>query len=123
MTATLINNKTGEEIKVRSTANHPSSSYGKEVWVDDDNKAYMQVGLEKYNPLYDIVLDEPYRTRRRIGERIAALRKSKGLTVRQLADMTGINISNISRIENGETSPTVDTLNRLTQALDTEISL
>lgn len=123
MTGTIIIKKTGEEIKVHATTNHPSSSYGKAVWVDDNDIAYMQVGLEQYNPLYSLVLDEPFRTRRRIGEKIATLRKGKGLTVRQLAEKTGLNQSNISSIENGKYSAGLDVLNKIAQALDTTIDL
>ena len=57
MKATLINNATGERIEVRSTTNHPSSSYGKTVWVDKNNIAYLQVGLETLNPIYSIEID------------------------------------------------------------------
>lgn len=64
MTATLINRNTGEESKVHATTEHPTSSYGKAVWVDEQNNAYLQVGST--HPLFDIVLDEPYATRLRI---------------------------------------------------------
>lgn len=45
MKAILINNITGQEIPVHATTEHPASSYGQAVWVDDDNNAYFQVGL------------------------------------------------------------------------------
>ncbi|MBR2146345.1 MAG: hypothetical protein IJ925_02685 [Muribaculaceae bacterium] len=45
MTGKLIIKSTGEEIKVHSTTEHPTSSYGKAVWVDEQNNAYLQVGL------------------------------------------------------------------------------
>lgn len=50
----------GTEIPVHATTEHPASSYGKAVWVDDDNNAYMQVGLEMLVPQYRItnVTDE-----------------------------------------------------------------
>ena len=54
MKATLINNITGQEIPVTSTAEHPTSSHGIPVWVDSDNNAYLQVGLESMQPLYSI---------------------------------------------------------------------
>lgn len=52
--ATLINNMTGERINVHATTEHPNSSYGQPVWVDDDNNAYMQVGVQ--NPFYTVIL-------------------------------------------------------------------
>ena len=50
----------GTEIPVHATTEHPDSHYGKAVWVDDENLAYMQVGLEALVPQYRIthVTDE-----------------------------------------------------------------
>lgn len=59
MRAKLKNLATGETVEVHSTTAHPSCSYGKAVWVDDENTDYMQVGLEKLVPLYEIeIIDE-----------------------------------------------------------------
>lgn len=44
--AILVDNLNGSEIKVHATTNHPDSSYGQEVWVDDNNVAYCSVGKE-----------------------------------------------------------------------------
>jgi len=52
MDAVLTNNVTGEKVKVHSTTEHPDSSYGKAVWVDDNNQSYCQVGMEK--PFYSV---------------------------------------------------------------------
>lgn len=122
MKATLTNVLTKKKIRVHDTTDHPDCSYGKAVWVDDDNNAYIQVGLEKFNPLYEIKLDEPWNTRMRIGEKITALRKAQGLTVRQLAELTGINPANISNIENGKVSTGIDVLQKIASALNTEIN-
>lgn len=54
MRAILTNNTTGERIEVHATAAHPASSYGIPVWVDDENNAYLQVGIEHMQPLYSI---------------------------------------------------------------------
>lgn len=54
MTATLVNNLTGEEIPVHATADHPCSSYGQKVWVDKHNNAYLQVGIEHMQCFYSI---------------------------------------------------------------------
>lgn len=51
--AKIQNTITGEIIKVRATTDHPDSSYGKAVWVDEDNQAYFQVGAP--NPFYEVV--------------------------------------------------------------------
>lgn len=52
----ILTNVNGEEIEVYSTTEHPDSSYGKEVWVDDNDKAYCQVGLEA--PFYSVKIIE-----------------------------------------------------------------
>ena len=44
----------GEEVKVHATTEHPDSSYGKAVWVDDDNNAYCEVDPVVPNPFYEI---------------------------------------------------------------------
>lgn len=119
MTATLIVKPTGEEIKVHSTTEHPTSSYGKAVWVDEQNNAYLQVGAS--NPLYDIVLDEPYATRVRIGNEIAQHRRDKGYSVRQLAELAGVSKSTVVNIEAGRFSPTIDVANKLLNALGAQL--
>ena len=50
--ATLINNLTGERVKVTATTHHPDSSYGKAVWADEQGNAYVQVGMEQ--PFYSV---------------------------------------------------------------------
>jgi len=39
------------------------------------------------------------------------------MTLRQLSEQTGVNISNLSRIERGEVSPTLETLQTICKAL------
>lgn len=56
-TAKLKNIVNGEEVKVHATTEHPDSSYGKAVWVDDDNNAYCEVDSVVPNPFYEIVED------------------------------------------------------------------
>ena len=56
MKAILTNRVNGESVEVHSTTNHPSSSYGKEVWVDDKGQAYCQCDLP--NPFYDVRIIE-----------------------------------------------------------------
>jgi len=55
------------------------------------------------------------------GPRIRQLRLDAGLTQRQLADSTGIDMSNLSRIETGATEATVPTLSRIAEALDVSL--
>lgn len=53
MKAIIRNKITNKTVQVKSTTEHPDSSYGIPVWVDDENNAYFQVGLE--NPFYEVV--------------------------------------------------------------------
>ena len=56
MKAILRNKMNGVEVEVHATTEYPSSSYGKPVWVDDENNAYVQVGMEQ--PFYDVKVIE-----------------------------------------------------------------
>ncbi len=57
----------------------------------------------------------------RFGRHLCNLRKSKGLTQKELAFATDVSISQISRIERGLINPTLSTLHAIAESL--EISL
>ena len=59
--------------------------------------------------------------RKRIGMRIAEIRKEKGLTQAQLFEKTGIQQAHIARIETGRYSVGLDTLALIAKALDARI--
>jgi transcriptional regulator with XRE-family HTH domain len=50
-------------------------------------------------------------------QRLAALRKKRGMTQQTLAERTGVNVLQIKRYEGGASQPTVDVLRRLAIAL------
>lgn len=56
-----------------------------------------------------------------LGRRIQEMRTQKGLPQRELARRTGLFSSYISRIENGHIVPSLETLEKLAQALDTPL--
>ena len=56
-----------------------------------------------------------------IGEKIQKLRKEKNLSLRALAEKAGISKSTLSDIENGNTNPTTNTLNKLAIALNVSL--
>lgn len=58
----------------------------------------------------------------RVGQRIRALREKRGLSLRSLAELCGLSINAISRIERGENSPTVSSLHQLASALEVPIT-
>lgn len=56
-----------------------------------------------------------------LGEKFRYLRKEKGISSQQLEYLSGVSQSNISRIENNEISPTIDTLLKLCNALNISV--
>jgi len=57
-----------------------------------------------------------------VGKAIAVLREKKGLTQEVLSGLAGIGRTHLSAIERGERKPTLETLYRISQALDTSMS-
>jgi transcriptional regulator with XRE-family HTH domain len=53
-----------------------------------------------------------------LGERLRALREGRNLSQSDVAKKTGLLRCNISRVENGHTTPSVETLERFARALD-----
>lgn len=58
-----------------------------------------------------------------IAVQIVGLREGHGLTQGELAERCGIDQGDISRIERGSTSPTARTLQRIAEALDSDVRL
>ena len=56
-----------------------------------------------------------------VGHQLRALRKSRRLSIRSLAEISGLSVNTLSLIENGKTSPSVNTLSQLAQSLDVPI--
>lgn len=57
-----------------------------------------------------------------VGGQLRKLRGESGLSIRALADLSGLNVNTLSLIENGKTSPSVSTLQQLAQALRVPIT-
>lgn len=57
-----------------------------------------------------------------VGQQIHRLRHQQGLSLRNLARESGLSLNAISRIERGESSPTVSSLHQLATALGVEIT-
>ena len=56
-----------------------------------------------------------------VGNAVAAARARKGLSQKELSDLTGIDQSDLSKIERGIANPSVNTLNRIARALDAKL--
>lgn len=57
-----------------------------------------------------------------VGQRLREIRASRGLSMKSLAQMSGLNINTLSLIENERTSPSVSTLQQLAQSLQVPIA-
>jgi transcriptional regulator with XRE-family HTH domain len=57
-----------------------------------------------------------------VGQRLREIRASRGLSMKSLAQMSGLNINTLSLIENERTSPSVSTLQQLAQSLQVPVS-
>jgi len=57
-----------------------------------------------------------------IGNRLQALRKARGLSQRELAELAGLNFNTLSLIENEKSSPNVNTLQQLASALEVPVT-
>lgn len=72
----------------------------------------------------------PHRTRRAnekvlevaIGREVRAFRKERGITVSELSVSTGLSIGMLSKIENGNTSPSLTTLQTLANVLNVPLT-
>lgn len=58
-----------------------------------------------------------------IGKRIAEIRQAKGLSIRQLAEASGVNFANIYKIENGKYNVSIDILGKICEALNCRIEI
>lgn len=58
-----------------------------------------------------------------IGQQIAMLRKKHGLTIRELSELSEINSSNISKIENGKYNISIDIIERICKSLGASVKI
>ncbi len=62
------------------------------------------------------VTDDLHSVLTAVGPRLRALRKQRGATLERLAEITGISVSTLSRLESGQRRPTLELLLPLAQA-------
>jgi transcriptional regulator with XRE-family HTH domain len=58
----------------------------------------------------------------RIGERVRALREAMGLSLRDLAERSGVSAPMLSQVERGETSPTISVAAKIAAGLELSLS-
>jgi len=61
--------------------------------------------------------------RERIGQLLAAIRKEKGLTQKDIAELTGIKKNHISRMEHGKYSVGVEILAKVCKAMGCKLDI
>lgn len=59
---------------------------------------------------------------KKLGKRLRELRQERGLTIREVSSRSGISVNAISMIENGKTSPSVNTLHEIAEVFKTPVS-
>jgi DNA-binding NtrC family response regulator len=69
-----------------------------------------------------LIVDAEERVNQMLGARIRSLRKSRSLTLRQLANKTALSVSLISQIELGKSAASVATLRKLATALGVSLA-
>src|SRR3954463_1634210 len=57
-----------------------------------------------------------------VGPRVKALREAMGLSLRDLAELTGVSAPMLSQVERGDTSPTLTVAGRIAQGLELSLS-
>lgn len=67
-------------------------------------------------------IDNPVHAEINVGRRLQELRAEQGLSIRALAEKSGLNFNTLSLIENEKTSPNVSTLQQLATALQIPIT-
>lgn len=75
----------------------------------------------KQNP-HEVQLDLEQRLELAIGHEIRAARKRLGITIAELSDASGLSVGMVSKMENGSTSPSLASLQIMSDALGVPIS-
>lgn len=60
-------------------------------------------------------------TNQEIGAIIKDIRNRRGLSIRALGELSGVQFANIGKLERGEYNPSVNILNKILLALDCEL--
>ena len=86
------------------------------IWNDD-----LDISVESIYECGELVRKEKVQANMLVADAVAEARSKVGLTQAQLAAATGIDQSDISRIERGVGNPSINTLSRIANALDAEL--
>ncbi len=67
-------------------------------------------------------MTDSFRRRPRVGAQIRRRRRERALTLKQVGELTGLNVGYLSQVENDKASPSLETLAALADALDVPIA-
>lgn len=67
--------------------------------------------------------EQKQENRLRIGGQVAAIRKEKGLSIRELAEACGVTAQNITKVEHGKYNVSVDILGKICEALGCHVDI
>ena len=99
------------------TMKHQVFDYIKKPFNLDDFRSVIQRAIQEKG----LIITPEARLNQEIGHKIRTLRKKKNLTLKQLANRTGLSVSLISQIELAKTSASVSTLYKIASALGIKI--
>ena len=88
------------------------------IWNDE-----LDISVETIYECGELVRKEKVQANMLVADAVAEARSKVGLTQAQLAAATGIDQSDISRIERGVGNPSINTLSRIAKALDAELNI
>ncbi len=77
---------------------------------------------DRLSSLMQPALEREFSNEINVGRRLQELRTRQGLSIRALAEKSGLNFNTLSMIENEKTSPNVNTLQQLANALQVPIT-
>ncbi len=97
-----------------STSFNDYAARRKAEWTEDQRTAYEAASQ---------VFDAERRSHVELGANLAARRAALHMTQPRLAELAGIQQSEISRIERGVANPTLSTMDRLSRVLGLEVAL
>lgn len=68
-------------------------------------------------------MNEPLKTRKRLIRQLKETRKARGLSLRDVEKLSGVDNSNLSEMEKGKRNLSLDTLIKLARAMALEVAL
>jgi DNA-binding NtrC family response regulator len=101
-----------------ATMKHQAFHYLQKPLDDDELHAVIEGAIREKGLLTDVET----RLNSEVGRRIRERRKDRGLTLKQLANRTGLSVSLISQIELGKSAASMSTLHKLATALQVKMT-